>query len=212
MQAQPVITVCVNITSEQEAFLECLDPCTSYWVTVTAVHCASRVSSEPQQIGLYQPMQFNFDIMIEDICNNWISENTTEKINDTQNEVLSTLRGQPCDIEVPCIADSQWKCSDDDTSVNPTYEYVIKFPSVSIVNNFLSMHLIYNECLSYYIRTTLVSTAHGSSQNQLRCLNDWIATVKTLRIVDQDVMVCDLYNTNYHFYKFKTFTFNDQQY
>ena len=95
---------------------ENLETCDSYWVIVTAVNCEARVSSEPKEIGLKDPLRSELTVGLNDdeSCSTWISQNTDSKLRDVERYLLSALGG-PCEVTNPCIANSRWTCTDDQT-------------------------------------------------------------------------------------------------
>ena len=91
-----------------------LDVCTSYWVTVTSIsHCGRSSTADPKIIGIKDTVQFKLMLTLDGTpCNDWIKVDTETKIMDM--EMALSGAGQSCGLEIPCFADSQWQCSDDD--------------------------------------------------------------------------------------------------
>ena len=89
-----------------------LNNCLSYWVVVSAVDCVNRVRSAPQVIGLVDVTRLEFIISRDNItCENWVAHNYARKISDVEERMKVALERSPsCGLSVPCMADSQFTC------------------------------------------------------------------------------------------------------
>ena len=92
-----------------------LDACTSYWTTVTAVNCGTKISSSSQLIGLKDPANYQLVANLASsvgLCSTWIADNTARKINDVENGLRLPLL--LCGFSIPCYANSRWSCNTND--------------------------------------------------------------------------------------------------
>ena len=103
--------------------IDTLQNCQSYWVTVTAVNCASRIRSQAFAIGLQEPRTFgvSFSLPAGRQCTTWINDNLGIKINQVDTAILDVLNGDVCQMpSVRCAIDTRLFCTSDSTEV--TYQ------------------------------------------------------------------------------------------
>ncbi len=108
-------------TSESTVTIEDLDPCTAYWVAISAVDCSSRLSGSPMLVDLFEPMRFKFVISLEETtdCKSWIANNLVGKISDVQSSLRSALEGTACaGATLPCVANSRFVCGTNPSIIN----------------------------------------------------------------------------------------------
>lgn len=92
--------------------------CQSYWVTVTAVNCASRIQSQVSRIALQDPRTYEAIISLPTnvACNAWIADRQATKISSLEAMILSTLNGEVCGYpSVRCTVGSSLLCGADET-------------------------------------------------------------------------------------------------
>ena len=92
--------------------------CHRYWVTVTAVNCASRIQSQAAAIPLYDPRTFEATVTLPAgvNCNTWITDNQAVKISSLEAMIRQTLNGNVCQApSVRCTAGSALSCGADST-------------------------------------------------------------------------------------------------
>ena len=98
-------------TTDTQVIIQNLEPCTSYWTTVTAVNCGTKISSTPQLIGLKDPTSYQLVANLASSvgpCSTWITVNTARKVTDVENGLRLPL--VLCGYTIPCFANSQWSC------------------------------------------------------------------------------------------------------
>lgn len=104
-------------TSTQTILLQNLEPCQKYWVTVTSVNCGFRATSNHQLIGLYDPTDFEFYVVLEasEECDRWLSENKEQALAEIRREIADQL--SQCGQLVSCLANGTLSCMVDDQNV-----------------------------------------------------------------------------------------------
>lgn len=92
-----------------------LSTCQAYWVTATAVSCASRIRSEAAFIGVNDPDQFEAVINLGSggPCSKWLTINLEQKHRDAQKFVIEALN-DACGYEVQCTANTTFLCQEED--------------------------------------------------------------------------------------------------
>lgn len=102
-------------TSQTRATITNLSPCLSYWAVVTAVDCINRISSLPQLVSAFQPIQFELFITLEESvsCQTWVTDNFFGKISNVRNSVNAALLDSTCGLPLSCLSDSQFVCGSD---------------------------------------------------------------------------------------------------
>ncbi len=101
-----------------------LSACNSYWVTVTAVNCASRIQSQAVPISVYDPRTFEAIIALPAgvTCASWIADGQDIKITSLEAMIRSTLNGAQCQVpSVRCTVGSTLTCGTDATKANYRY-------------------------------------------------------------------------------------------
>ncbi len=102
-----------------------LDICTQYWFIARAATCAVEAFSEPFQVTLRDTASFEFVFTLSDndgSCDNWIKEDTMDKISAFESSLLSVLDSTVCNfIQVGCFAQSAFSCEDEDDAKTVTF-------------------------------------------------------------------------------------------
>ena len=106
-------------TSERQVVLQSLNPCSFYWVVVTAINCGLRVMSEPRFIEPYEPAPFNITFCPGEkfICSDWINVDMMSKVAGTENILSSILTSQCLAGNLPCYRGSRFVCHVDSSTV-----------------------------------------------------------------------------------------------
>ena len=100
--------VVVNIPS--------LNPCSAYFVRVSAVNCGTRVTSDPMLLDIFDSTSFSTCLSIPasfDTCDAWVANISGRDIRDIQIS-LNRTSFQQCGYFAPCFAYSTFNCSEND--------------------------------------------------------------------------------------------------
>ncbi len=92
--------------------------CSSYWVTIAAVNCASHIQSQAVAIPVYDSRTFEVAITLPAgmTCNTWINDRQDIKISSLEATIHSTLNGDVCQApSVRCTIGSALTCGADST-------------------------------------------------------------------------------------------------
>ena len=111
------------VTEPGTVRIDTLTSCNSYWVTVTAVNCASRIQSQAAAIPIYDPRTFEAIIALPAgvNCNTWISTNQATKVSSLEAMIRQTLNGDVCRApSVRCTVGSALSCGADSTKATYT--------------------------------------------------------------------------------------------
>lgn len=113
---QPVETL---TTAQRQVYLQDLNPCSTYWVVITAVNCGLRISSSPQLFGLFSPSEFSIALCPGHgfLCSEWIGVNVTSKVADIESALSSVLTSQCLLSDSTCFTNSGFTCYGDDGMV-----------------------------------------------------------------------------------------------
>ena len=113
---QPVETV---TTAQRQVNLQNLNPCSTYWIVVTAVNCGLRISSSPQLLGLFNPSEFSIALCPGRgfQCSEWIGVNVTSKVADIESSLSSVLTSQCLLSDSTCFTNGGFTCNGDDSMV-----------------------------------------------------------------------------------------------
>lgn len=117
-QVEPLFPPTLIATANETVMIDTLMTCQSYWVTITAINCASRIQSQPELIGLQDPRTFEATLSLPTgvTCSDWIADNSAVKINSLEDTIRSTLNGDICrQPSVRCTVGSQFTCGGDQT-------------------------------------------------------------------------------------------------
>lgn len=98
--------------------------CNSYWVTVTAVNCASRIQSQAVAIPLQDPRTFEATIALPAgmNCSAWISDRHDIKVSSLEAAIHSILNGDVCRApSVRCTVGSALACGANSNEAEYTY-------------------------------------------------------------------------------------------
>lgn len=118
MQVEPLRTILVS--DPGTVVIDTLSTCQSYWVTVTAVNCASRIQSQAAAISVQNPLAFEiaFRLPAGMECSIWTKDMQDAKITSLENAVLLTLNGDLCRMpSVQCSTGSAFMCGDNPMEV-----------------------------------------------------------------------------------------------
>ena len=113
----------IPVSSPGTVMIDTLTTCQSYWVTVTAVNCASRIQSQVSAIPLQDPLTYESILSLPDgvVCSTWINDQRATKIMSLENLVRSTLNGDTCGMpSVQCTVNSDLLCGVDPTKATFT--------------------------------------------------------------------------------------------
>lgn len=145
-------------TNDSRVVLNNLNPCTSYWVVVTAIDCTNRVTGAPQSVGLFQPLLFRLIISIDNSipCQAWILDNSARKLSDIGLSITTTLRSSPCNsgVSTPCTSNSRFTCGADPSRV--IYEWVNR------IVYFNDLVYLISWCIELYLQVRIHSAAASS--------------------------------------------------
>lgn len=113
---QPVETI---TTIQRQVNLQDLNPCSTYWIVITAVNCGLRISSSPQLLGLFNSSEFSIALCPGGSfqCSEWIGINVTSKVADIESALSSVLTSQCLLSDSTCFANSGFTCYGDDSMV-----------------------------------------------------------------------------------------------
>lgn len=105
--------------SESQVILQNLNPCSLYWVVVTAINCGLHIMSEPRLIELYEPAPLNITFCPGDrfICSDWINVDVMSKVASTENVLSSIITSQCPAGNLPCYRRSRFVCYVDSSMV-----------------------------------------------------------------------------------------------
>ena len=104
---------------EQQIILQNLNPCSTYWVVVTAVNCGLRRTSEPRLIDLHESTPYNITFCQGENfrCRDWITLDMNNKISDIERTLSSVLTSQCVASQPLCFARSRFSCDIMDSGV-----------------------------------------------------------------------------------------------
>ena len=105
--------------SDRQTVLQNLNPCSTYWVVVSAVNCGLRIASEARLINLYESTPFNITFCPGENfgCNDWITVDLMNKIGDVETALNSVLTTQCLAASLPCYLGSRFSCNVDSSVV-----------------------------------------------------------------------------------------------
>ena len=104
------------VTDPGTVMIDTLSTCNSYWVTVTAVNCASRIQSQPEALGVQDPRTLEVTLTLPSgvTCGTWVNDDQAAKIMRMEDLILSTLNGDTCSSpSVRCTVGSTLTCGTD---------------------------------------------------------------------------------------------------
>ena len=105
-------------TNNQLVTIPTLNPCSAYFVRVSAVTCGTRVTSDVQLLNLFDTTPFSATVSIPtsfDTCKTWIATLTGRGIPDIEASLNRTSFEQ-CQTFAPCYANSSFNCLETDSS------------------------------------------------------------------------------------------------
>ena len=116
--SEQTLLVDVTRTNNKLVTIPNLDPCSAYFVRVSAVTCGTRVTSDVQLLDLYDTTAFSVTVSIPttfDTCKTWIATLTGRGIADIEAS-LNRTSFERCRTFAPCYANSSFYCSETDKS------------------------------------------------------------------------------------------------
>ena len=120
-------------TNNLQMTFNSLDPCTAYFVQVSAVTCGTRITSNAILIDLLDSSTLSVTLSLDDAvttCNAWVASNSNSKIMDLENN-LRVVSLQRC-TAIPCLAYSSLTCIDS-TKVNFRSDSIMKHCCINYV-------------------------------------------------------------------------------
>ena len=110
------LLVDVMRTNDIVVNIQNLDPCSAYFVRVSAVNCGVDVTSDAKLLDIFDSTSFSLTLSIPtsfDTCVTWLASIRDTGIRDIHTSLNRTSLRQ-CGYFAPCFAYSAFNCSDDD--------------------------------------------------------------------------------------------------